>query len=301
MNTPWIERLLERLQKSVNQDGGWGYQPRAVSSAEPTAFACLSLINLKTPTVQWLPGLKWLASIQRSDGSVPVQANLATPGWPTPLAILAWIASESHTNHAYEKSIASATTWLLATKGKTIFPIPKILSHDTTLQGWPWVAGTHSWVEPTAYAILALRAVGLRNHQRTREGIRLLYDRVLPDGGWNYGNKRVLKKTLEAISAPTAIALTALTGESRNESIDHSISYISRKLTELNVPLSLAWIVIGLTAWKQRPRSADRRLMDCADRWSSQSSLPLEDALLLLAASDTISLTDPQTGTKSHG
>lgn len=302
MNTPWIERLLERLHENINQDGGWGYRSRAVSSAEPTAFACLSMINLQAPTDHWLPGLRWLASIQREDGSVPVQANLATPGWPTPLAVLAWIAAKQLTNHTFDQNIQASIKWLLQTKGKQFKTDPKILGHDAMIVGWPWVADTHSWVEPTAYSILALRAAGYGDHPRIREGIRLLRDRALPDGGWNYGNKRVFEKTLEPISAPSAIALTALAGESRDDSIDHSLSYISRELREVNVPLSLAWIVIGLTAWKQRPLSANRRLRDCAKRWSSQqTSLPLEDALLLLAASDTISLTDSRRGMKSHG
>ena len=34
------------------------------------------------------------------------------------------------------------------------------LGHDSTLIGWPWVEGTHSWIEPTAWAVLALKSVG---------------------------------------------------------------------------------------------------------------------------------------------
>ena len=38
--------------------------------------------------------------------------------------------------------------------------------------GWPWVDGTHSWVEPTALALLVMGREGLSGHSRAREGVR---------------------------------------------------------------------------------------------------------------------------------
>ena len=42
----------------------------------------------------------------------------------------------------------------------------------------PGSSGTHSWVEPTALAVLALRREGLGSHARVQEGVRLLRDRA---------------------------------------------------------------------------------------------------------------------------
>ena len=88
-----------------------------------------------------------------------------------------------------------------------------LVGHDTTLQGWPWVVGTHSWVEPTAINVLALRSAGQAGHPRCREAVKLLLDRQLPEGGWNYGNTTVLGHVLRPQVQPTGLALAALAGE----------------------------------------------------------------------------------------
>ena len=57
-----------------------------------------------------------------------------------------------------------------------------MLGHDPTLTGWPWVGGTHSWVEPTSLAVLALRREGLGKHPRVEEGLKVIRDRAIVSG-----------------------------------------------------------------------------------------------------------------------
>lgn len=88
---------------------------------------------------------------------------------------------------------------------------------DRRLDGWPWTPGTANWVEPTAHALRALR-LSLPHHEaaaareRIAIGERLLLDRRCRDGGWNYGNKRVLQEDLPSYSECTALALIGLSG-----------------------------------------------------------------------------------------
>ena len=92
-----------------------------------------------------------------------------------------------------------AAAWLLEQKGNAIAvdtAIGSVVGHDTTLVGWPWVEGTHSWVEPTAMAILALDREGFGDHPRVAEGIRVVLNRALAHGGWNYGNTSVFGRQL---------------------------------------------------------------------------------------------------------
>ena len=71
---------------------------------------------------------------------------------------------------------------------------------------------TFSWVEPTAWACLALRRIGQGQHPRVEEGSKLLLDRALANGGVNYGNRRIFGIALEPIPGPTAVMLLALQG-----------------------------------------------------------------------------------------
>jgi len=76
--------------------------------------------------------------------------------WPTSLAVLAWHGSNQH-----RESQNRAIRFLLDVSGshwKNMHDSP--IQHDTSLRGWSWTEGTHSWIEPTALAIIALELTG---------------------------------------------------------------------------------------------------------------------------------------------
>ena len=78
---------------------------------------------------------------------------------------------------------------------------PDINDIDYGLQGWPFLAGNTSWVEPTAHTIIALRNAvsflgpepgplfGVEKRVATAE--QMLMERRNLDGGWNCGNRHV--------------------------------------------------------------------------------------------------------------
>jgi hypothetical protein len=196
---------------------------------------------------------------------------------------LAWSASENaHTDYA--QRIEDALKWLLGFRSTPIQPNPEVYGHNTTRIGWSWVENTHAWVEPTAYAVLALRAGGESLHPRVREGVQLILDRSIPGGGWNYGNPRVYANTLRPFPGPTGIALTALADEPSESRIAAGIAYLHQQLPRIRSPISLAWGLMGLTAWKERPHVASAWLEQCATRELRHSPHAMHDALLLLAA-----------------
>ena len=146
-------------------------------------------------------------SLQQSNGSLGISEASSEPAWSTPFALLAW-----NVLRGYEKHRKLAANWLLrkgavlrAKKGDRT-----VHGHDTTIVGWPWTVGAHSWVEPTALAVLALRREGFGASDRVQDGLRLLRDRAVVTGGWNCGNKETFGRALRAQPAATGLALLAL-------------------------------------------------------------------------------------------
>ena len=99
----------------------------------------------------------WLAAIQQPDGSLGVSARPTDAGVDDRLTP----SCSGRRWRVTSPGVAGAASWLLRQKG-TIIPAgadpDRVLGHDTTLVGWPWVDGTHSWLEPTVLAVLALGA-----------------------------------------------------------------------------------------------------------------------------------------------
>jgi hypothetical protein len=159
------------------------------------------------------------------------------------------------------------------------------LGHDATLEAWPWVEGTHSWVEPTAINLLALKAAGYAEHARCRDGVRLLCDRATAAGGWNYGNPQVFGARLSAHVQPTGLALAALAGEdSAAREIQLGVAYLRRTVSPDMAAASLSYALIGLAAHGQIVHEAPVWLGRAARRTLEEGAAPYALALLSLAA-----------------
>ena len=190
-----------------------------------------------------------LSDCQNSDGRISVIDGYPKSYWPTSLAILAWTKVTG-----FEQENNRAIQFLLKIAGKH-WPKKENsqTGHDTAIKGWPWIEDTHSWIEPTAMAILALRACGYDIHNRVSEAVKMIIDRQLPSGGWNYGNKTVFNKELKPIPECTGVALTALEGLTERSSIELSINYLRKKVEQLRTPLALSWTIFGLSGWSKKP------------------------------------------------
>lgn len=267
---------LEELQKRALNEGGFGFQAGGEYRPDATAWAVLAL-----DATGFRPDLaesarKRLADGQKSDGSVCVSADHAEAFWPTPLAVLAW-----HGSGAYREPQSRAVRFLVATSGRQFVRTPDSpLAHDTSLRGWPWIAETHSMVEPTALTLIALRITGHEDHERAREAIRMLMDRQLPKGGWNYGNTAVYGSELHPQPENTGLALCAMSGLVSRADVQRSIDYLKSRILRIRTPLSLGWGLLGLGAWGNRPIETRSWVQDCLERQKNHG--PYETALLSL-------------------
>jgi hypothetical protein len=285
----WRTELEQQLLGAANAAGAWGYSAESVGAAEPTALAAMALSGRDALAEPVERGLAWVTQLQGADGAVPVSAAAPGPYWPTSLALLGWCAGDEALRARFTGPMDAATRWLLDARGKAVSQKHSFFDHDAMLTGWPWVAGTHSWLEPTGYAVLALRARGEGAHPRTREAVKLMLNRALPDGGWNYGNRRVFGKALRAFPATTGVALAALSGEPRSAEVDAGIRCLVDALPRISAPLSLAWGLIGLQAWDAMPGDAELSLARSAKRLAARPVNPHYIAMLLIAGAGGVS------------
>lgn len=143
---------------------------------------------------------------------------------------------------------------VLQRTGGVRFAESAINRQDNSLQGWSWVADTFSWVEPTAWALIAL-AQWRRRHadgvdtSRIEEGERLLLDRVCREGGWNYGNSNMLGADLHPHVPTTALGLLALQPRRDEEPVRRSLAWLEAHATSERSGMTLSLACLALRAY----------------------------------------------------
>jgi len=271
-----LASLLASLRQRAVPDGGFSNTRGGGFQVDSTAWAILALSAANADPDLADRARTSLAGRQRTDGRVCISPDHPEAFWPTPLAALAWRGSPAH-----REAQSRAARFLLDTAGRHWRKrADSPLTHDTSIRGWPWIADTHSMVEPTSLALIALRASGFGRHERSREGVRMLADRRLPGGGWNYGNTMVYGQELYPQVLDTGLALTALAGDVPREEVRSSLEYLETSIRALRTPLSLGWGLLGLSAWGRRPASAEEWIGESIRRQERHG--PYDSTLLSL-------------------
>ena len=281
--------IFDRLTSLRNLDGGWPYEPGQRSSfCEPTCWALLALNaagRLKDDLAG--SGCTFLRSLQLDGGGFCGGTVNREANWSTSLAIfcLATLGRES-------EAVRRGVDWLLGFEGAHWRNRPdSYFAHDTSIRGWPWLAGCHSWIEPTCYAIYAFRTVGQGDHPRVAEASRMLGNRALPAGGWNYGNTKVLGTELRPFPSTTGTALIALWGTGYDEETDRGLGYLGRALPRLRTAWALGWAVLaarcfGLNALRMsEPVDVNAAVEQCLERQLKPKARVRVHELAVLATS----------------
>lgn len=258
-------RALQHAVKAIAlrklPDGGFGYGEGGSFSPEATAWAVMALAASEKHRDIARGACDRLADGQLSDGRVSAVNGFDAAAWPTALSILAWKCVQG-----YRQPLDAGLRFLLSFKGKHQ---PKgahsPAGHDTSIVGWPWIERTHSWIEPTCMSMLALKANGYNNHPRTRQAARMVMDRQLSGGGWNYGNTTVFGQKLLPMPENTGQALCALNGLTSQTSVQSSLDYLSRCMASIRTPMALAWMLHGLGMWSQLPPQWERSIVESLD------------------------------------
>jgi len=275
--------ILDNIKNLQLQSGGFPSHQGESERPDATAWALIVLSTSQTDSTAYDKGSAYLASQQRSDGRISIDRNFPTASWPTALAIMAW-----HDSLRFQQARESSIEFLLGFSGRH-FPKSEnsIIGHDPSILGWPWIADTHSWVIPTGLAMIALQIAGLGQHTRVDQGAEMLIDRQLSHGGWNYGNTLAFGKTLHPLPECTGVALQALSTKIHRSLIDKSLDYLLQQLPLLRTPISLAWTILGLSAWGLKPHNTNTLVGDSLDLQKRYGTYSLPSLALLYCASHT--------------
>jgi hypothetical protein len=275
MNTlakpPLRESILADLSEAQNPDGGWGAKSRKLSNTEATAYALLALASLDAVDSKSVnAALHWLSSTQRVDGSWRLSTRFSESSWTSAIATTVLCNFESGRSQAIR-----GANWLVNQEGRGIGLLASLLhwlAPDSAavklnpfIKGWSWTPETFSWVEPTAYSLIALKK--LRPHlektkinERIEEGERLIYDRMCQGGGWNYGNSNVLGESLWPYPDVTAVALIALQDQAKREENQMSLRALRKMMDQTDSGLALSWSIICLNLYGEDTKRLRDRL-----------------------------------------
>jgi len=266
MDELYLRTRLESLRALQNADGGWGYVPGKQSWIEPTVYAVLALDGQPDSQVSVDRAWSLLRSWQLPDGGWRPAASIEQANWATALAVTLHCVRS-----VYDEPFVRGVDWLVDTRGAEGGWLGRILYHlrprqvdsDPSLQGWPWLPGTSSWVEPTSHALVALRrasrpllAAGYPNQgglrSRVRMGEKMLMQRRAKDGGWNCGNRIVLGEALPSYPETTGLALLGLMGCPNLEPTE-AIAVARRQYRATRSPLARAWLASVLRNYGVSP------------------------------------------------
>lgn len=258
-----IDIAIDLLLNAQNEDGGWGAVKGKRSNTESTSFALMALKSLEKQAFnrQTAAGLKWLLKRQKEDGSWSLNDASKQSSWTTPIAVLALLSFQDQRQHALK-----AAKWILTQKGRKpgwvasllvqLSIIKKTTELDPFLSGWSWTAGAFSWVEPTSYSLMALKKLkrsldGTNCEERIRQGEMLIYDRMCENGGWNYGNSKVLGEALWPYPDVTGLALIALQDRAASDVNQKSLRALENMMREAPSGTALSWGILCLALYNR--------------------------------------------------
>jgi len=249
--SPTSASVRELLFRAQNSDGGWGYFPGKESWLEPTAYAWLALSGASGSTAASDRALTLIAGWQRPDGGWSPNGRVKESTWVTSLALIVLAAARRTAGAPFQRGVE----WLMGAKGVEGSWLNRAAARlglldpgrDLSLTGWPWLAGTSSWIEPTAHALAALRKASGRADivARIGEGTAQIWSLRCVDGGWNYGAPNALHVNLPSYPETTALALAGLAGSSHPKLAD-AVERARGLAAQTRSPMASAWLALAL-------------------------------------------------------
>jgi hypothetical protein len=245
-------KLSASYLESQAKDGWWPYVAGRGPSVEATAWCAIACRKNKKLAQAAISNL---VATQNSDGGWTSAPDTGKSDWSTGAALLAIaILGRTHADmdgamggkvHAATdrglKFLVGLRTDLITDLTRVGLTIMQGPDFDYP-RGWPWEPDTYHWVEPTSYAILAIKyspyATDKRYKTMVSQAHAYLLEKTCTPAGWNFGSPRTLGADWPALPGPTALALIAMQDVS-SPKIDQALAYL-RDLTGPTIDTTIA-------------------------------------------------------------
>jgi len=253
-----LDRIITELVQNQNSDGGWGAVRSKRSNTEVTSLAVMALKTLPGEATldNRKRGIEWLVRQQNQNHSWRLNEAVKEGSWTTALAIMA-LGDTAEQEGSKPGILAEIILWATGKSG--------VNQLNKDLIGWSWVPRSFSWVEPTSYALIALkkqrgRLAGTNVDERIRQADAMIYDRMCTGGGWNYGNSKVLDYALWPYPDITALALIAMQDHANQKANQESLQVLSKIALETDSGFCLCWAAICLNLYGQDHSQFQKRI-----------------------------------------
>lgn len=281
--------LTDCVKRAANMSGGWPYYAGKGSRIEPTCWALLALRGAWSGTdADWsafaVPHLMFIQGCQRSDGlltdTVQSSPNLMAEGLAA--CILADLFPELRATF-----LPRLLRGIVAIKGIKVNDTDA--RQNNTLQAWPWYPDTFSWLEPTAWCVLALKKFRALDTpgaaDRLAEAERMMENRSCQTGGWNFGNASALGQDLRPHVPPTATALLALHDRRYQPVVMRGLAFLDQARVKEISGMALGLTALCLRIYDRDATEVEARLVLAAENTQALGNVyPMAVALHALTA-----------------
>lgn len=233
----------------------WPYSPGGDASLESTSWCAIALrSNTKIAEETW----QYFKKTQLANGGWSTGINDQESDWTSNLVVLALriLAEQMELDTEKQAFLRSGYHYLINSRRQAyieflrwIFWLLKLPSNFPAGRGWPFIPGTVMLVEPTAYALMAIKPTKLVGDDTAKSVIPLaeeyIFSRYCKRGGWNYGENVRLTEQLPAYAVTTAQTVIALQDKKDDERVKTGLNFLTQTARENNTCMSLAWSALA--------------------------------------------------------
>ncbi len=243
------------------QGGLWPYIAGHKPSTEASAWCAIALRDQSDIAEQ---ALSALIAARNPDGGWSTEPHMLPSDWTSGPGLLALRLLQVNTaasrttkqaiklglEHMFDSRTefygSIARLLLLALKGKEGLEYAR---------GWPWSPDCYHWIEPTTYALLALRlptmpdaavygAIVTRANQ-------FVLEHECKGGGWNHGSSFCLGVYLPPYIVTTAEALLVLQETPTAPPVAAGLAFLQKTEPDECSAMERAWAILALNAYGQ--------------------------------------------------